>query len=95
MIEAEVNLFLWGALAMASCLVALFFRRFWRVTGDRLFLFFALGFLTLALNWTGLALAHPPEESRHYLYILRLLAFVLIIIGIVDKNHRSQGRSSG
>jgi hypothetical protein len=85
----ELNLFMWGALATASFVASLFFARFWRVTGDRLFLFFALGFLTLSANWTGLALIHPPIESRHYLYMLRLLAFVLIIIGIIDKNRRT------
>ncbi|HKZ74858.1 MAG TPA: DUF5985 family protein [Steroidobacteraceae bacterium] len=89
MSPAELNLFLWGALATAGLVVSLFFFRFWRVTSERLFLFFALGFLTLAANWVGLALIHPPVESRHYLYTLRLLAFVLIIVGIVDKNRRS------
>jgi hypothetical protein len=29
-------------------------------------------------------------ESRHALYLLRLAAFVLIIIGIVDKNRRER-----
>jgi hypothetical protein len=28
-------------------------------------------------------------ESRHYVYVLRLLAFLLLIAGIVDKNRRS------
>jgi hypothetical protein len=84
----ELNVFLWGALATASTVVTLFFVRFWRVSNDRLFLYFALGFLTLAANWTALALIHPPLESRHYLYVLRLLAFVLIIVGIIDKNRR-------
>jgi hypothetical protein len=92
MIPDYVNMFLWGALAMASIAVCLFFLRFWRVSRERLFLFFALAFVAFAANWAGLALVNPPVESRHYLYLVRLLAFVLIIVGIVDKNRRSAER---
>ena len=35
--------FIMGAIAMASAVVALFFLRFWRETGDRLFAIFAVG----------------------------------------------------
>jgi Family of unknown function (DUF5985) len=89
MSPTELTIFIWGCLATASLTVSLFFLRFWRLSRERLFLFFALGFLTLAANWAGLALINPPVESRHYLYVLRLIAFLLIIVGIVDKNRRS------
>jgi hypothetical protein len=89
MSPTELTIFIWGCLATASVTVSLFFLRFWRLSRERLFLFFALGFLTLATNWAGLALINPPVESRHYLYVLRLIAFLLIIVGIVDKNRRS------
>jgi hypothetical protein len=92
MIAAEVNLFLWGALVTASLAVCFFFLRFWRLSRERLFLYFALAFVAFAANWAGLALAPLPVESRHYLYLVRLLAFVLIIVGIVDKNRRSAVR---
>ena len=85
----DANLVLWGALGSASIAVCLFFLRFWRLSRERLFLFFTLAFAAFAFNWLGLAVAQPPVESRHYLYMMRLLAFVLIIIGIVDKNRRS------
>lgn len=88
MTVVELNLFLWGALAAASLVVSLFFFRFWRVSGERLFGFFAFAFAAFSANWIGLALIHPPVESRHYLYLLRLAAFLLIIFGIVDKNRR-------
>jgi hypothetical protein len=89
MSPSELTVFIWGCLATASVTVTLFFLRFWQLSRERLFLFFALGFLTLAANWAGLALINPPAESRHYLYVLRLVAFLLIIVGIVDKNRRS------
>ena len=35
---------------------------------------------------TLLAALNPEHESRHLIYLLRLAAFVVIIIGIIDKN---------
>jgi hypothetical protein len=84
--------FLWGALAMGSVTIAVFFLRYWRRTGDRLFAFFAIAFAVMGLNWIGLALIDPGVEARHTVYLLRLAAFVLIIIGIIDKN-RGSGRT--
>jgi hypothetical protein len=84
-----VTLFLWGASAMASTIAALFFLRYWWTTRDRLLLFFALAFLTLATNWTTLAIVQPATESKHLVYAIRLVAFALILAGIVDKNRRA------
>ena len=83
--------FLWGMLCMAHLVAALLLLRFWRVSGERLFLFFACAFAALCLNWLGLALIDPGQELRHYVYLVRLLAFVLLIAGIVDKNRRATG----
>jgi type II secretory pathway component PulM len=87
-----MNDFLWGALAMASVAIAAFFARFWRESRDRLFLFFFLAFLFLALNWIGLAVVPRESESRHQVFVLRLVAFGLIIAGIVDKNRRGRAK---
>jgi hypothetical protein len=84
----SMNHILWGALAMGSWVAGLFFLRFWRVSRDRLFLFFCAAFWVLAANWFGLATIHPSQETRHYVYLLRLVAFVLILVGIIDKNRR-------
>jgi hypothetical protein len=81
-----MTLFLWGACAMASSVVALFFWKFYRRTADRLLAMFALAFASLAVHWIGLAIAQPQEDTRHFFYILRLIAFLLIIVAIVDKN---------
>jgi hypothetical protein len=75
-----------------SALVAgLCFLRFWRDTHDRLFVFFAVAFWLLALCWLLLAILSPTEETRPYIYAIRLAAFGLIIAAIVDKNR--EGRS--
>lgn len=80
--------FLMGAIAMASAVAALFFLRFWRETGDRLFLIFAGAFALLGLTRIGLAMADDPSEIDTSWYWVRLVAFVLILIAIVDKNRR-------
>jgi hypothetical protein len=78
--------FLSGAVTMGFVVAALFFLRFWRKTDDRFFLGFALAFALLALNqalaqWIGAA-----DERVGYTYLLRVLAFLLILAAIVDKN---------
>lgn len=85
-----MNQFLWGALATSSWVAGLFFLRFWSVSRDRFFLFFFGAFWSFSLNWAWLALANPPQETKHYAFIVRLVAFVLIIVGIVDKNRRER-----
>lgn len=81
--------FLWGLLAMASAVASLLFLRYGKVTRDRLFLYFSAAFLAMTLNWLGLAIIEPDTEHRHMAYFLRLLAFVLILVGIIDKNVRA------
>ena len=87
---SPLNQFLLGVLAMASAAVGAFFLRFWRRTHDRLFLIFALAFWLLGLNWLLLAFVQA-DETRTWLYLLRLVAFCLIIYGIVDKNRAPKG----
>jgi hypothetical protein len=81
-----------GALVTASFVVGLFFARFWRDTHDRLFLMFALAFWVLAANWLGLGLTEKPE-ARTFFYVLRLIAFALIIVAIIDKNRQGSAGS--
>ena len=83
-----MNLFLLGAIAMGSAIAALLFLRFWRQTRDRLFLYFGASFLLEAVNrtlfaWNG---AHSEEATLYYL--VRLLAYGLILWAIVEKNLR-------
>jgi hypothetical protein len=86
-----MNHFLWGAIAMACFASGLFFLRYFAQSRERLFAFFCLAFWTLALHWMLLAAREPAAETRHYYYIIRLVAFGLILAGIVDKNARSRG----
>ena len=81
-----------GIIIAGYAVAGLFFVRFWRRTKDRLFGIFGLAFWLLCLQRILLALsADAAAEDRVYLYLIRLLAFLLIIAGIVDKN-RDAGR---
>lgn len=80
--------FLSGVSSAGSLGVGLLFLRMWRDTRDRFFALFGLAFWVLALNWFLLALVEPASEHRHYFYLFRLAAFLLIIVAIVDKNRK-------
>jgi hypothetical protein len=82
-----------GAILMGYGVCALFFLRFWRQTRDRLFLVFALAVGLLGLQRLALVLTEPVEESRTGLYVVRLVAFLLILGAIVDKNRGDHGGS--
>jgi Ca2+/Na+ antiporter len=86
--------FMMGAIAMATLVAGIFFLRFWRQTRDRLFLIFALAFWLLGLTRVGLVLlGDHVEESQTYVYLVRLGAYVLILVAIIDKNR--SGRKAG
>lgn len=82
-----------GSNVMACIVAALFFLRFWRQTADRLFAGLAIAFLLLALNWTVLVAIPAQSELRPLVYVLRLIAFLVIIAAILDKNLKSRGPS--
>ena len=71
--------------ATAAWTAGLFFVRFWRNTGDRLFALFGAAFWLLSMSWLLLALFDPTHEGRPYVYAIRLLAFALIIVAMIDK----------
>lgn len=78
--------YLSGANTAGFLLAALFFLRFWRRSGDSLFLWFAGAFLLLGLEQLTLIVAGLPPEQRGWIYLFRLAAFAGIVGGIVRKN---------
>ena len=78
--------FLSGAITMGFVVCGLFFLRFWLRMKDSLFLWFAIAFWLLALGQALLALTGIPVEERSWLYLIRLAAFLLIIVAILRKN---------
>jgi hypothetical protein len=81
--------FLSGAVAFGFFACALFFLRFWARTREQLFLAFALSFGLLGIGQTVIALAQLPTEEKGALYLIRLAAFLLILVAIYRKNRPS------
>jgi 4-amino-4-deoxy-L-arabinose transferase-like glycosyltransferase len=82
---AMFDKFLLGGIVACCLFIGLFFLRFHRRTHDRLFLFFAAAFWLLGINWLMLVF-YDGEEKHPHLYLIRLVAFVVLLIGIADKN---------
>lgn len=78
--------FVSGAIAALYAIAGLFFLRFWWRTRDTLFVNFALAFWLLALNQALVSMGGFQREEQTWIYLLRLLAFALIIVAIVRKN---------
>jgi len=81
-----MTLFLLGAIAMGCAIASLLFLRFWRSSGDRLFLYFALSFLVEAANRALFALNGAHREDATLYYLIRLGSYLLILWAIVEKN---------
>ena len=83
-----LNTFLSGGCFAVFGASGLFFLRFWARTRDRFFIWFAVAFWCLALERVALLIVLSENEFRPAVYLIRLLAFTLIVIGIIDKNRR-------
>ena len=84
--QAQVNGLISGAMAASQALIGLFFLRYHRTTRERLFLLFAIAFWILAVNRVAITLFAADDETRTYFYLVRLLAYLLILYAIWDKN---------
>lgn len=81
--------FLSGATAMGCGISGLFFYHFWTTTNDRLFAFFTASFAILAVERVVPIVLESEYGSLQFL--IRLAAFVLILIAIFDKNLKGRG----
>jgi hypothetical protein len=78
-----------GALTMGYLVASLFFLRFRKQSGDRLFAWFSAAFFLLAAHRV-LMMAMQASEYAEIAYVVRLLAFVLILVAIWEKNRASR-----
>ena len=81
-----------GAIAAASFAAGLFFFRFWRTTRDRFFLLFALSFWIEGVNRVVLHESVGLNEDAPVYYLIRLVAYGLILAAIIDKNRGPRRR---
>ena len=74
-----------GGLSAGFLVLAAFFLRFWGRTRDGLFLVFSAAFALMAVNQALPVVLHIPQEDRGGIYLIRLAAFLLIIVAVVGK----------
>jgi hypothetical protein len=75
-----------GVMVAFYATIALFFLRFWKRSADSLFLLFAIAFFLLSCQRLALTLTAERFESTAPYYITRLVAFLLILAAIWNKN---------
>ena len=84
--QSELLNFFRGGTMVALIGCAVFFFRFWRQTKDRLFAYFTVSFLVMAVSHALVVFLGSLGESLPHAYLVRLLAFLLIAVGIIEKN---------
>lgn len=75
-----------GAIAFASFIVGLIFFRFWHRTRDRFFLYFAASFWLEGANRLHAGLTQILYDDTMLRYVIRLIAYGLILLAIWEKN---------
>jgi hypothetical protein len=78
--------FIAGVVTMGYVVAGLFFLKFRARSGDALFVKFAAAFWLLAANEAMLAAMQFPQADESWPYLLRLAAFALIAVAILQKN---------
>ncbi len=86
--------FLRGATMMADVGIALFFLQYWKETQERLFIYFAIAFFTMSLSQVVVLFVGDAADFAPFAYLMRAAAFVLIIVGIIEKNMPSKGKEN-
>jgi hypothetical protein len=85
----STELFLAGMLVMGALVIGLHFLKFWRLSKDRFFIWFAVAFWTFGLGWIIRVVVPGVSDYDHWGYVPRLLGFLMIIGAILDKNRRA------
>ena len=80
--------FITGAVTFGFFVSSLFFLRFWRRTGDTLFMAFSLAFALLGVAQGLISLTNVYFEDRSFAYLIRLAAFATMIVAIGRKNRK-------
>lgn len=85
--------FVAGLITMGYAIAGLFFLKFWARSRDTLFIKFAAAFWLLAINQALLAAIENPLGEKSWPYLVRLLAFGLIVVAILQKNAARRPRA--
>ena len=93
------TLFLSGVMGTTFAASGIFFLKFWKASRDPFFLYFAFACELIALERIVVVTLHVvygPHDTvpdlRMGIYIIRLAAFVLMLVAIVQRNRASGQR---
>lgn len=86
MATLDVMQFIYGAVMMNFLIGALYFWRFWQRTKDRFFALFSGAFLLMSVERWFLFFINVQNEAHTWVFMIRMVAFLLIIGAVVDKN---------
>jgi hypothetical protein len=78
--------FLSGMITAGFLVAALFFFRFWKRTGDSLFVIFGISFLVFAAGQSLSVSFDFLQDDKTLVYVLRLIGFGLLLAAIARKN---------
>jgi hypothetical protein len=81
--------FLLGIIVTCSFVATGFFARFWFATRDLLFLGFAAAFFLEGLNRMAFLFLEKPGAGDEFIYVVRLLSYLLILAAIANKNRKT------
>jgi hypothetical protein len=96
----NIAIFLSGITMATFSAAALFFIKFWRASGDHFFLKFSIACVLIAVE--RVATLFIPESfnpirssfegAATWTYLIRLLAFILILNAVLIKNRSKTGK---
>ena len=84
----DLTSFLQGATTLACIAIGIKFLKYWRLSRDRFFVWFAVAFWMFAAGLMLRAFT-PIGEHGYVVFLPRLAGFLLILVAILDKNRRS------
>ncbi|MGZ5279862.1 MAG: DUF5985 family protein [Pseudobdellovibrionaceae bacterium] len=93
----NISVFLSGIYMTSFAASGLFFLKFYKASGDRFFRLFSFACWFLAFERIALlfvadpfaSVPSPVSKSESWVYLFRLVAFVIIVIAIIDRNRRN------
>lgn len=88
--SSDLTYFLYGAIALTCFAIGVKFLKYWQLSRDRFFLWFTSAFWVFTIGWSLRLVVDTDDEHRHYLFVPRLIGFLLILIAILDKNRRAK-----
>ena len=85
-----IHSFVSGAIMFGCFVAGAFFFKFWHKTRDALFWMFGAAFVLLAIERMVITLTGVAGEEHSLVYLIRLAAFLMILVAIANKNRQDR-----